>query len=75
MSVALALAACAAGCSWIVGVSDDPVVVDVPPEPEAGLEADIIPTDASPIPPNDAATADEDAVADADADADADAGD
>jgi hypothetical protein len=35
--VALALlVATASGCSWLIGVSEDPVVVEAPPAADAG---------------------------------------
>jgi hypothetical protein len=55
---------CAAGCGWIVGVGDDPVVVDTePPDGEAGMEG-AIPVDSAPNPPHDAPGDDVEAAAD-----------
>lgn len=68
----LALAAGAAGCSWIVGVSEDPVVVDgFGQAPDSGSGADFD-ADGALHPPDDAANADEDGAVDEDADAETD---
>jgi len=65
--MSLAIAVLSAGCSWILGVSGDPEVVETPEEAglEAGTEAAVDAAeepDSASIPPDDAANADEDAA-------------